>query len=59
MSENEYIRIMNIGRELTTKELILEFVKDLKAIEFHRVFGKDETLLDIILDKLEKWEKKL
>ena len=39
--------------------IISEIVKDLKVIECHRVFGEDETLLDIILDKLEKWEKEL
>ena len=41
------------------KRLISEFVNDLKVIECHRVFGEDETLLDIILDKLKKWEEKL
>ena len=47
------------GVFLERHKLITEFVNDLKAIEIHRVFGEDETLLGTILDKLEKWEEKL
>ena len=62
MSEDEYIRIMNEGRELTIKELVSEFVDKIESmrVKFRDNLGYTAvSLMNDLWDYLRELEERL